>query len=301
MRRGIVIGVVAGAAVLVAGAGVTWWLLAREPGPDSVAASYLEALERGDADAALALVSAEVPDADAAFAGAGGFIDAASVRTVEESGAARASASVSFTLGGEEHTVVVALIDTDAGWRIDSAGLGSLTASTTLGDAVGVGAAILTADEAHPLLPAVYPVVASPVGLVTGSASAVVLPGDAAETTIEAAVAPEATTAAQEQLDAYVEECTRPAAEIPAACGIRIPWQADLTSVETIAYRIEQAPVVAIADDGTAFAATDGILVATVSGQSRSGGAGAFTYRTDTWSLYGSVAFHGDGMTLAVR
>jgi hypothetical protein len=301
VRRGLIIGISAAAAVLVVGGVVAWFLLSRSPGPDATATAYLDALERGDAVAATELLDADVPDAADAFAGADEYLSDPVVDSVSGGDAAEARADVSFTLAGETRTATIALLDTDGGWKVASAGLGSLAVTTTAGDAVGVGKALLTADTAHPLLPGVYPVVAAPVGVLGGSASAMVLPGDAATAAVEASVTDETTSAAQRQLDVYLEGCTQPAAEVPAACGIRIPWEADLTALDGLTYRVEQLPQVVLSDDGRSFAATGGVLTATASGQSRAGGAGEVTYRTDAWSLYGSVTFAGNELTLSVR
>ena len=117
---------------------------------------------------------------------------------------------------------------------------------------------------------------------------------------LEASITPEATSAAQAQIDAYADECTQPAAAVPANCGLRVPWAADLATLTSIAFRIDQRPVLALAPDGRSFAATGGIVVATATGTTRAGATASFTYRADDWALRGSVSFQGDEMVLAV-
>jgi hypothetical protein len=105
----------------------------------------------------------------------------------------------------------------------------------------------------------------------------------------------------QEKLDAYADACARPATVVPEHCGIVIPWAADLASLTRVAFRIEQYPVVSISADGATFDATGGVLVATVTGTTRDGSPGVFTYRADDWSLRGDIRLDGARTVVSVR
>ncbi len=82
---------------------------------------------------------------------------------------------------------------------------------------------------------------------------------------------PEATGAAQAQLDAYADACTQPATTVPPNCGLRVPWAADLTALSSLAFRIDQRPVLVLSADARTFAATGGVVVATATGTTREG------------------------------
>ncbi|MGO2683459.1 hypothetical protein [Microbacterium sp.] len=101
---------------------------------------------------------------------------------------------------------------------------------------------------------------------------------------------------AQQQLDELLEQCTQPAAEPPPSCGIRIPWAADFAAVDSIQYRIEQAPVLTFAPP--TFRADDGILVATVAGTAVDGAEKTMTYRTENWMLRGDADVTDDSVVL---
>nr|WP_017203945.1 hypothetical protein [Microbacterium barkeri] len=65
-----------------------------------------------------------------------------------------------------------------------------------------------------------------------------------------------------------------------------------------IRYRIERSPTVTLTP--TAFVADGGILVATITGTGQDGSPRTTTYRTDSWSVRGDVAFSADGIELSV-
>jgi hypothetical protein len=301
VKRGAVIGIVAGSvAVVIAGGAAAWWLLSRPPGPDAAARAFLEALADGDAEAAVALLESPSDGLADAFDGASGML---SDPTVDEVGAPESStaiAQVAFTLDGEERTASFGLVETDAGWRVASDALGTIEPTTTLGDSVRIGGSLVPAATPARVLPAVYPVTAAPAGLLAGETTVVALPGATVEAPIEASVSPDATAIAQEQLDAYTAACTAPAAAVPPNCGLRVPWAADLATLGAIAFRIETPPTLAIAPDARSFAATGGAVVATATGTTRAGSAATFTYRADDWALRGTIAFTGDEMVLRV-
>lgn len=288
-------------AVVAAGAGIAVWSATRSPGPSDVAMTYFTALASGDAQAALAVT--DIPDAEhgdltAAYEGAERVADPRVTEAVQSADAAQVV--VSYDIGGEAHESALELIRAaDGAWALTSA-TGRVLVTPTIGDAAAIGDLTVPADDELALLPGGYAVHALPRGLVEGAASAVITPGELTTVALEAAVAPAATASAQEQLDAYATACTQPAAAVPANCGIRVPWAADLAALSSIAYRVERLPTVALAEDAATFAATDGIVVATATGPTRDGGTGTFTYRTDDWALRGTITFSGNEMVLAV-
>lgn len=288
-------------AVVAAGAGIAVWSATRSPGPSDVAMTYFTALASGDAQAALAVT--DIPDAEhgdltAAYEGAERVADPRVTEAVQSADAAQVV--VSYDIGGEAHESALELIRAaDGAWALTSA-TGRVLVTPTIGDAAAIGDLTVPADDELALLPGGYAVHALPRGLVEGAASAVITPGELTTVALEAAVAPAATAAAQEQLDAYATACTQPAAAVPANCGIRVPWAADLATLDGIAFRVERLPGVVLASDARSFAATGGVVVATATGTTRDGTATSVAYRADDWSLRGSVVLTGDEMVLQV-
>lgn len=291
------------AAVVLIGAGVAVWLVSRPPSAEAVAEDYLRALAAGDA----ARIDELLDDGDEhaelalkALSGADSYISGYSFE-VSPAEAGMRTVRADVTLGGEPGIVGFTLTERDGRWLVGSDYLAELTAQTSIGDSVRVGGVLAPAGVPVALLPALYPVTAAPAGLTTGEASAVVTNQSPVTVTIDAAFSPAAVEAAQQQLDGYADGCAKPGTQIPPNCGLRIPWAADLATMSSVAFRIDAYPAVILAEDGRTFAATDGDIVATVSGTTRAGGPGTFTYRADDWALRGSVTFRGDEMTLAVR
>lgn len=303
MKRGAVVASIALAAVLAAaGAGVAWWALTRSPGPDVVAHDFLSALADGDGSRAVALID-DLPDS--AVRAAESLEAAAALVTepqIESIGSVEGSTRVrvTFALAGEQRTASFGLVERDGAWRISADALGTVTPTTTLGDSVGIGDILLSAETATSLLPGAYEVSAAPTGLLAGATPVAVLPGADAPVAVAASLSPDATAQAQAQLDAYAASCAAPAAAVPEHCGIRVPWAADLAALASIAFRVEASPVVALSPDGRTFAATGGIIVATATGATRDGRTASFTYRADDWGLRGSVSFTRDEMVLHV-
>ncbi|MDY0911062.1 hypothetical protein [Microbacterium sp. CFBP9034] len=304
MKRAAVVGVAAGVTAIVIAAGATGWLLTRPSGPDAAARGFLEALAADDAEAAVALLADEPEsrtDLVAAYDGATSMVvDPRVIGTESESGG-RSRAEVSFTLDGDVVTTSFGLVETRDGWRIAADGLGAVTPTVTIGDAVATGSALLPAGTESDLLPGAYALAAAPVRFLDGETTATVLPGGSEQPEVEASVDPAATEAAQDQFDAYLEECAAPATAVPDNCGLRVPWAVDLTSLDRIAFRIDERPVLALSEDGASFDATGGVIVATATGTARGGGTASFTYRADDWALRGSVRFTGDDLVLVVR
>ncbi len=108
------------------------------------------------------------------------------------------------------------------------------------------------------------------------------------------------TTIAQDELDAYADACTREATEVPPHCGLRVPWAADLATLDRVVFRVEQYPAIALSSDERTFSATGGVVVATAYGTTPDGAPARFTYRDDDWSLRGLVTRAGDELVLSV-
>lgn len=312
MKRSAVVGIViaVGAAVLL-GIGA-WWFLSQPAGPEATAKSYLEALAAGDGEKALALL-AESPSDDidraAALAEAERLVTAVAVTTVAQADGkgtqtsgpkGEARAEVTYSLDGTKHSGTLTLVETGDGWRVGADGLGAVSPRTTVGDHVLVGGAYVPTGAETLLLPAVYAVQAAPINILSGATTAALTMGDSADAAVEASVSPDALAMAQEQLDLYAQRCAAPAQAVPDRCGIRVPWAADLASLSSIAFRVEQTPQITLSPDLTTFAATGGVIVATATGTTRDGAEGAFTYRADDWALRGTVALTRDGMRLVV-
>jgi hypothetical protein len=288
--------------LVVAGGGAVAWFLTRPQSPESVADDYLRALSKGDISTIGGMLVAgteDLPQIEAAFAGASGHISHYSVTVAGASDAERA-ARADVELSGSPAVVGFTLVQVDGKWKVKDP-FGSLTATTTLGDSVRVGDALVKADAPVALLPAVYPVTAAPRGLLTGESTAVVATGTPVTVAVDASLSPNATSRAQEQLDAYADACAKPATAVPDQCGIRVPWAADLATLTSLAFRVDVYPTVTISDDGRTFDAVDGTIVATATGTTRAGEDASFTYRAEDWALRGSVTFAGDEMVLAVR
>ena len=298
-RRWVLIG---GATLLVVLAAAAWlWLATNRPStPDAAARAYLHALESGDADAVQATGIDVSPTAIAAFVDATAHIGNAEVRARQtDADDTAATVEVSFRLDGRRHDASLRLISRDGRWVVDGSGLGTLTVESSIGSAVAIGATTAPVRTVLPLLPAAYAVTAAPTGLLVGESAVVVLPGDETTVTIDAAVRPEATAVAQEQLDEHLETCTVPAGAVPEGCGIRIPWGTEFREISEVRYRIETSPVIALTPEG--FSADGGALVATVTGTAQDGAARTITYRTDSWTVRGDVSYTADGLVLSYR
>ena len=301
MKRGAVVAIAAGAVAVVAlTAGGIWWASTRPPSAADAVRGYFAALESGDAEAALGFTQVDdtIRDAAAAaYSGAEARVSGAVIGdAAEDDDAARVE--VTYSLEGESHATTL-LLENDDGWTIED-GLGTLTASTTLGDTVVIGDLSTRADEPVALLPAVYAVAGAPPGIVEGSAVAAVRLGETTAVAVTAELSADAGALAQAQLDAYADACTQPAAAIPDHCGLRVPWAADLATLTSITFRVEERPVLELAAERGSFAATGGVVVATATGTTRDGEEAAFTYRADDWALRGTIDFIDGQLVLKV-
>lgn len=293
-------GALVAVAVAVAAGLWLWQSWNRSATPEEAALDYLHALESGDPDAVMMTGIAVSATALDAFATATALIEDAEVTTVHVGAADAASVTVdvSFRLDGQQHKAQLTLVPLEGRWRVGGSGLGTLTADSTIGSDVAIGAATLSVGEANGLLPATYTVEAAPSTLLRGEHTVQVLPGAGAAVALDAELRPEATAAAQAQLDEYLTACTAPGTKAPEHCGIQIPWGTQFREVTSISYRIEQSPAIALMPRD--FAADGGVLVATVTGTGHDGTARTTTYRTESWTLRGEVSFTADGVALSV-
>lgn len=279
-------------AIVLVAAALAWFLIPRGS-PEDQAMAYLQALADGDATSVRA-IGLDIPQATAsAFADASDRVSAGTVVSSKTDGRT-AVVDVSFELAGTRHESVLTLSQHDGRWVPDAA---SALGSVRLAVPVAIAGTALHGDTAL-LLPAVYDMNAAPADFLDGSATIEVLPGSTDKVDIDATLRPEATDAAQAQLDDHLAACTEPAAEVASSCGIAIPWAADFSAVSEIRYRIEESPVISLTP--SAFQADGGVLVATVKGTALDGSAESLTYRSENWSVRGDVTFAGDDIVLSV-
>lgn len=301
MRRGRVLAVLGAAAALAGIAGITVWALTRPPSIEDAAQAYLDALGDGDLPAIQAMRADRLgPDEEdalaAAFDAAAGYLTGGEVLEADQQGSVVASGA----LGDGEVSLAFTMVEREGTWMLDTTSLTSLRVHSPLGDAAWVGGALVSLDTDVLLLPAVYDVAPAPRGILEGT-QAVVVAAEGAAVTLEPELAATATVQAQAQLDAYAQGCAASAPEVPAHCGLRVPWAADLASLDEVAFRVDAYPTVTLDLSDASFAATGGVIVVTATGPAREGGRGSFTYRSDDWSMYGEVTFAGDQMGLRVR
>lgn len=280
--------VVVGAAVLV----LVWFPIPRASAEDQ-ALAYLQALADGDLLAVEATGVDVAATTAAAFAGASDHLSAGAIESSTADDHA-AVVVVSYELAGTRHESTLTLSQREGRWVPEAA---SALGSAQFSVPVSIDETALPQQNAL-LLPAVYDVRAAPVDFLDGSTTIEVLPGSTQKVDVDATARPEATQIAQAQLDEYLTDCTKPAAEAPSSCGIVIPLAADFSAVSEIRYRIEQSPVVSLA--ATTFQADDGVLVATVNGTALDGSAKTLTYRSTNWTLRGDVTFLDDEIVLSV-
>ena len=319
------------AIVAIVGGVIAWSFISRPSGAAETVGAYLAALERGDGAAASALSAQQAVDAAAVEFGAlddaTEWISAARVETITEEGT-DATATATFTLAATQHSVTMTLSNRSGAWLVTDAPATTLRATSTMGAGIEIGDVAVPFDDAAAganaaaaagnetetetdaeaaahavtvaLLPGVYEVTAAPAGLLEGAREVVVTGADSLDVTLQPTLGAAALTAADAQLATYLAACTAPATAVPLDCGIRVPWAADLASLTRLTFRIDKAPTLALAPDGSGFAATGGTLVATAVGVDDGGGAASFTYRDSEWALRGSVGFTIDALTLEV-
>lgn len=289
---------IAGVAVAVVGVAAAVVLTSRAPTPADAALSYLDALRSGRVEAVEATGIEVSVEARQAFAGASAFLDEPRVHEVTVADD-HAVVRVSYTLGAEQFDAEIAFSKVDGRWvPVPDTTLGELRLSSTSGSFATVGEASLPVGTTLPLLPAEYQFAAAPAALLDGGATVRVRPGESVDVLLETTLTTGAADIARARLHDHLSECTEAAPTVPAGCGIRIPWAADLSTVSEIHYRMERAPTLALSETG--FRADGGVLVATVSGTGHDGTAGSHTYRTQNWSLLGDISFTADDLELSV-
>ncbi|HPT94933.1 MAG TPA: hypothetical protein PLB94_04265 [Microbacteriaceae bacterium] len=318
------------AIVAIVGGFVAWSFISRPSGAAETAGAYLAALERGDGVAASALSAPQAAGETAVEFGAlddaTEWISAARVETITEAGT-DATATATFTLAATQHSVTMTLSNRSGAWLVTDAPATTLRATSTMGAGIEIGDVAVPFDDAAAagadaataagtgtetetkaathaatvaLLPGVYEVTAAPAGLLEGAQEVVATGAESLNVALQPTLGAAALTAADAQLATYLAACTAPATAVPLDCGIRVPWAADLASLTRLTFRIDKAPTLALAPDGSGFAATGGTLVATAVGVDDGGGAASFTYRDSEWALRGSVGFTIDALTLEV-
>ncbi|MBD7956875.1 hypothetical protein H9651_04440 [Microbacterium sp. Sa4CUA7] len=300
MKRGPLIALAATGAALVIAAGVMVFALTRPESADAVAERYLQALATGDVDAVAALLAEPDETVLAAFAAADAYL-ADPVVTDAVAGEVGTGFRAEAALDGADTTVLFTLTDESGTWTVTDS-LATIDVATTLGDAVSIGDAVLPLGEEGvvSVLPAVYTLQAAPTDFLDGAATVAATNAQPLSAAIDASLSPDAAARAQPQLDAYADACVAPAETLPDRCGLQVPWPADLTALDTLTTRIDTYPVLQIDDAALTFTASGGSVVVTAAGTDREGTADSVTYRTDDWTLRGTVSFAGDELVLTV-
>ncbi|MGV9768571.1 hypothetical protein ACWDR7_03670 [Microbacterium sp. NPDC003461] len=296
-RRTRAVLVAAVVVALLAGGIGAWWIASRGSDPRDTAERYLTALVRGDAEALDAVTDAD-DDALALFARARAHVSDAALGAVETDGD-RAELHAEVTLDGEPREVAVPMARAGDTWIVRATT--ALTVTPSRGDAFAIGDRAFAADDTPILLPGAYEVTALPGDILDGAARVAILPGqESADVELDATVADGATEIVQERLEGHAERCAAATDAVPAACGIVVPWAADLRELERIAFTIERLPRASLDADAGTFQATGGALVAEASGVAHDGSAQSFTYRTDDWTMRGTLTFRDAQLILSV-
>lgn len=289
----------AGAAVVgvLVAAGLLWWLLPRPQSAGDAALELFHALAAGDATR---VTGAGAPLTDAvrdAFAEADERISDPVLLKADVSDQV-ATVEIGYHLGDDEHSSTLTLHRDGQGWTVaEDTVFGSVRASAPWSTDAAIGEVPLPLDEEVVLLPAIYPLRAGPAELFIETAVAVTA-GGAQEVTLSPDLQGGALTLLQQQLDDYLDLCTAGGGSVPAQCGIRIPWAADIASLTQITYRVESYPVIAL--DLPGFRGQGGVLMATARGTGHDGQQKVVTYRTDQWGVRGDVEISADTLILAV-
>ncbi|GAA4767884.1 hypothetical protein [Microbacterium gilvum] len=292
------------AAVVIGMIVVGFWTASRPAGAQDVAARFADALATGDADAARALLqdpTAVTEEAWTAFSGAEHLTLVDEAVVTEDDDTARAE--VPASLGDEPIELSFPLVRTDDGWRVAEAPLGTLSVTSSRGELVEVADQPIALEGGAArvdLLPGVYPVSAWPAAYLDGGADVAVAPAGEADAALDPAFTEEARTQAEEQLAAYIDGCLATAAEVPAGCGMVVPWPADLAELDEISFRAETLPSPVVDLEAGTFAAEGGSVVVTATGLRADGSEAEFSYRSDTWSLRGTVSVDDEGLLLSV-
>ncbi len=293
---------VAAAAVAALGVGVAVFWLLRPPQIQDAAHDWLDALASGDVHTLTAMTndSRVPPDtrrlALDAFAGASDRIADPVVQRISDDGSVHATAR----LGTASVDVHFTLTRAGHGYQVGDF-LGTLTVDPTLGAAVRVGDATVPAHTAVAVLPAQYPVRALPDAVLDGAQTVAVTDAQPVTVTLPVTLGTRGQAVLQTQLETYEDRCAASTDHVPAACGLRVPWAADLRTLDALAFRIDTRPTLHLDPEHGRFAATGGVITATARGTGFDGRAASHTYRTEDWALRGEIVFSGATVQLAVR
>ena len=267
MRRAGVIGIAAGAAALIIGGAVVWWLVSRPLSAEASATRYLDALAAGDYGAVDDLRSEPLePAAEAvlaqAFEGASEYVRSPRIdELVEEDDGHGARDRRARRRGAHAHLRAV------RGGRAGgcSPATTSAVSPSRRRSATRPGWAThsLPSPRRSCFSPRCTRSSSAPRGLLDGEGSATIAGrscrGHAGRGTH--ARGDRALPRSRSML--YAETCAEPAVAVPPHCGLKVPWAADLATLSDLAFQIETLPTVRLSPDGTTFTATDGVIVAT--------------------------------------
>lgn len=286
-------------AVLIAAGLGACWAASRSPDARDVAEQYVAALRDGDVPALRRVTGASVEDpAILAFAQADGYLTDITLDRVDTSGDT-ATAHATVTIADEEHRIESPMERSDGGWRIGDPL--TVTIEPSLGASVAIGRITVPAGEPIRLYPARYEVTSLPSDILEGSVSVTPLPGDEpAAVALEQAFVDNARDLLQDRLAAHAEECAASTDAIPDACGIVVPWAADLREFRDVVFTIDRMPWAELDTEAMTFAATGGALTAAVTGIAHDGSEQTFTYHAEDWSLRGTMDFTGGQLVLSV-
>lgn len=284
---------------------IGFWSTSRPASAERVAEQYLEALSGGDAADVRALLADPdaVPEsAWTAFEGAAEHLGDAEIVELSETEDA-ADVRVETVLADEPLELRFALAKDGTAWRVAEPTLTPVTMTATRGAWIDVAGSPMPLEGGSAelsLLPASYDVSAWPADFLDGQ-DRVRVGAEPASVELDPAFTDAAQTQAEDALDAHIDECLAASSEVLDGCGMTVPWPADLAEATEITYRADALPQPEIDLDAGTFQATGGVVVATVTGLHDDGSEGTYSYRTDSWNIYGSVSLDEEGLLLSVN
>ncbi|PSL39988.1 hypothetical protein CLV49_3643 [Labedella gwakjiensis] len=289
-------------------------------GPDATVRSYLTAISKGDASEANKIAAPGVSEeqavllTDDVLGEAGEFITNAKVTQSRVSGD-QATVRVSYSLGGTTYDGYIEL--SKAGkqgvffdsWKIDTPLVGDLAvyisnSNSEANEAAVNGVTVAFGDEySLPAYPALYTVgapgsdffTAEDVEYAVGTGTR----ADYEGVELELAPTEALTSAAQEAVNAYLDECATSTELDPEGCSLRLSWYTDFTSVDKVAYTIDDYPTVEVDEYGTYFTADGGSYTADVTGTTYDGTKDTLPFGLDgDWGITGKLVIDGDTITI---
>lgn len=289
-------------------------------GPDATVRSYLSAISNGDASEANKLAAPDVSEeqavllTDDVLGEAGEFISNAKITGSRVRGD-QATVEVSYSLGGTTYDGYIelskagkqaVLFDT---WKIDTPLVGDLSvfisnSNTESNEAAVNGVTVAFGDEySLPAYPALYTVGAPGNDFFTAEdVEYTVATGTRADyegVQLELAPTEALTAAVQESLNAFLDECATSTELDPEGCSLRLSWYSDFTSVDKVAYSIDEYPTVEVDEYGTYFTATGGSYTADVTGTTYDGSKAELPFGLDgDWGITGTIAIDGDTVSI---